>query len=144
MGGSEEIAGERARWPNKRTAMLKTWVVGGLTFFYLFAGLIILMARGGDLVNLLAYGELNELGDFLAGALTPVAFIWLVYGYLVQGDELRLQREELRLQREELRLQRDELKGTRKTLGVQVEMMEEQAERDRDRDMLQGIRPRRR
>ena len=67
--------------------MLKTWVVGGLTFFYLFAGLIILMVRGGDLVNLLAHGELNELGDFLAGALTPVAFIWLVYGYLLQGEE---------------------------------------------------------
>ena len=133
----------------KRNAMLKTWVVGGLTFFYLFAGLIILMVRGGDLVDLLTHGGLNELGDFLAGALTPVAFIWLVYGYLVQGDELRLQREELRLQhdelrlqREELRLQREELQGTRKTLGVQVDMMKKQADRDSDRNMAMGIRPR--
>ena len=115
--------------------MLKTWVVGGLTFFYLFAGLLILLARGGDLVNLLAYGKLNELGDFLAGALTPVAFIWLVYGYLVQ-------REELHLQRDELRLQHGELKETRKTLGVQVKMMKEQADRDSDRNMALGVVPR--
>ena len=140
--------------------MLKTWVVGILTVAYICGGLLILVIRGDDLLNLLAIGKLNELGDFLAGALTPVAFIWLVYGYLVQGDELRLQRNELRLQREELHLQRDELrlqhgelKETRKTLGVQVKMMKEQAaaerdwrqkqaDRDSDRNMALGVVPR--
>ena len=88
--------------------MLKTWIAGSLTFFYVAAGLIILIARG-DMVDLLATGKLSELGNFFAGALTPVAFVWLVCGYLLQSDELRLQREELRLQREELRLQREML-----------------------------------
>lgn len=39
--------------------------------------------------------ELNELGDFLAGAFGPIAFLWLVLGFLQQGRELRLQVEEL-------------------------------------------------
>lgn len=40
--------------------------------------------------------ELNELGDFLAGTFGPVAFLWLVLGFLQQGRELRLQSEELK------------------------------------------------
>lgn len=31
---------------------------------------------------------LNELGDFLAGAFSPLAFLWLVVGYFQQGHEL--------------------------------------------------------
>lgn len=40
--------------------------------------------------------ELNVLGDFLAGAFAPLAFLWLVLGFLQQGRELSLQIEELR------------------------------------------------
>lgn len=40
--------------------------------------------------------KLNELGDFLAGTFGPIAFLWLVLGFLQQGRELRLQAEELR------------------------------------------------
>ena len=57
---------------------------------------------------------MNELGDFLAGVLTPVALIWLIYGYILQSKELSLQRQEL--------------EETRKTLGEQVEVMREQVE----------------
>ncbi|MEB2346057.1 MAG: hypothetical protein OZ948_15115 [Deltaproteobacteria bacterium] len=42
--------------------------------------------------------EPNETGDFLAGWFAPLAFLWLVVGYLQQSSELRLQVEELRLQ----------------------------------------------
>jgi hypothetical protein len=45
----------------------------------------------------------NEWGDFLAGSFAPLAFLWLVLGYLQQGDELRLSTDALRLQAEELR-----------------------------------------
>jgi hypothetical protein len=45
----------------------------------------------------------NEWGDFLAGCFAPLAFLWLVLGYLQQGDELRLSTDALRLQAEELR-----------------------------------------
>lgn len=46
--------------------------------------------------------SLNELGDLLAGAFAPLAFMWMVITILMQGKELRLQREELGLQRQEL------------------------------------------
>lgn len=45
----------------------------------------------------------NEWGDFFAGSFAPLAFLWLVLGYLQQGDELRLSTAALRLQAEELK-----------------------------------------
>jgi hypothetical protein len=45
----------------------------------------------------------NEWGDFLAGAASPLAFLWLVLGYLQQGEELRQNTEALCLQVQELR-----------------------------------------
>lgn len=45
----------------------------------------------------------NEVGDFLAGAFAPLAFLWLVLGFFQQGVELRNSGEALWLQGEELR-----------------------------------------
>lgn len=45
----------------------------------------------------------NEAGDALAGAASPLAFFWLVLGYLQQGDELKQNTHALRLQAEELK-----------------------------------------
>ncbi|NDW30998.1 hypothetical protein [Salipiger sp. PrR007] len=39
--------------------------------------------------------SLNEVGDFLAGAFSPVAFFWLILGFLQQGHELQLQVAEM-------------------------------------------------
>ncbi|QXI45101.1 hypothetical protein HU734_010185 [Pseudomonas wayambapalatensis] len=47
--------------------------------------------------------KLNELGDFLAGTFGPIAFLWLVLGFLQQGRELKLSTDALQLQAEELR-----------------------------------------
>lgn len=81
-----------------------------------------------DALQLLWCGKLNELGDFLAGFFTPLAFLWLVVGYF-------LQKEELSLQNEELGLQRKELEEARRALGSQAKVMEERAERERLRIM---------
>ena len=88
-------------------------VMGALSVLYIAA---ILFFRGNDAWELLRVGNLNELGDFLAGFFTPLAFGWLVYGYLLQSKELRLQREELTL--------------TRKQLGKQTELLQEQVTAD--------------
>lgn len=88
-------------------------VIVGLTIFYI---VVILLLRGNDAWELLRTGNLNELGDFLAGFFTPLAFGWLVYGYLLQSKELRLQREELSL--------------TRNQLGKQTELLQEQVKAD--------------
>lgn len=44
----------------------------------------------------------NEWGDFFAGIFAPLAFLWLVLGYLQQGEELRLSTRALLLQAKEL------------------------------------------
>lgn len=44
----------------------------------------------------------NEMGDFLAGTFGPLAFFWLICGYLQQGVELKQNTEALRLQVTEL------------------------------------------
>ena len=45
----------------------------------------------------------NEWGDFLAGTLGPVALIWVVLGFFLQGRELGHSVQALNLQAEELR-----------------------------------------
>lgn len=62
----------------------------------------------------------NNLGDFLAGAAAPLAFLWLIIGFFLQREQLNEQRRsvdiqstELAHQREELRLQREELRAQR-------------------------------
>ena len=85
------------------------FVMGAMSILYIAA---ILCLRGNDAWALLRAGNLNELGDFLAGVFTPLAFSWLVYGYLLQSTELRLQRNELAL--------------TREQLGKQTELLQEQ------------------
>ncbi|WP_144173559.1 hypothetical protein [Pseudomonas sp. Kh13] len=46
-------------------------------------------ALTGDRIGTLGDMPLNEVGDFLAGAFGPVAFLWLVLGFLMQSEELK-------------------------------------------------------
>ena len=89
------------------------WVISGVSVLYIA---IIFLLRGSDAWRLLTTGDLNELGDFLAGFFTPLAFGWLIYGYLLQSSELSLQRKELEL--------------TREQLGKQTELLQEQVTTD--------------
>lgn len=54
--------------------------------------------------------KLNEKGDFLAGIFSPLAFLWLVYGYLQQGQELKQNTKALTMQAEELRISNESLR----------------------------------
>lgn len=77
---------------------LEFWGVVG-TAIYLLVIASTVAFKFSDFVAL----ELNELGDFLAGAFGPIAFLWLVLGFLQQGRELKLSSDALRLQADELR-----------------------------------------
>ena len=54
--------------------------------------------------------SLNELGDFLAGIFAPVAFFWLILGYVQQGKQLEQNTKALEQQERALQLQIDEMK----------------------------------
>ncbi len=75
-----------------------------LTFYYF---LIILIFFGGKLPEL--YHEdtgINGVGDFLAGLFSPIAFCWLIIGYLMQNKELKNSVEQTR---EAQKLAKDQL-----------------------------------
>jgi len=73
------------------------------------ATLIYGIALVGGIPVLLTFGllelrpiSLNEIGDFLAGLFGPIAFLWLVLGFLLQSAELRNSVTALKLQAKEL------------------------------------------
>lgn len=81
-----------------------------LTLYALLGSAVYLLALTGGVwllsqwrLVVLAPLELNEVGDLLAGALGPLALIWVVIGYFQQGKELQNSVEALNLQAEEMR-----------------------------------------
>lgn len=71
--------------------------------------------------------KLNEKGDLLAGIFSPLAFLWLVYGYLQQGRELKQNSESLRLQATELKNSVEEQKKLIKIHEDDQKVQHEQA-----------------
>ncbi|MCI1022139.1 hypothetical protein HWD96_07835 [Pseudomonas putida] len=90
-------------------------VGAALTLAYVAVVLPIIWGRVDTLLTM----PLNEVGDFLAGAFGPLAILWLVLGFLQQGEELRqntkaveFQGDEIKLSREALLMQAEELKNS--------------------------------
>lgn len=71
--------------------------------------------------------EFNEVGDYLAGALTPLALFWVILGYRQQGKELRNNTAQLELQAEELKNSTDQLKLQTEEIRQSVEVQTRQA-----------------
>lgn len=94
-------------------------------------------ARFDELISL----ALNEIGDLAAGVFGPLAFLWLVLGYIQQGRELKLSSQALRMQAEELKasveqqtamveVSRRQLEADMDFAAHQREQIERQAEPD--------------
>ena len=63
---------------------------------------------------------LNELGDYLAGAFSPLAFLWLVYGYFMQNHELKNQISEFKSNSElQKKIYRDKYRALQPTLKIE-------------------------
>lgn len=87
------------------------WWAAHLTAIWVGSIFVVICARYKEFVTL----DLNALGDFFAGAFGPVAFGWLVLGYIQQGKELKLSSQALRVQADELR---EMVKGQRQLIEV--------------------------
>lgn len=74
------------------------WWARHLTALYVGGAITIMGAKFDELITL----KLNEIGDFAAGVFGPVAFLWLILGYLQQGRELKASTDALKLQAKEL------------------------------------------
>jgi hypothetical protein len=76
---------------------------------------------------------LEGWGTFLGGVTGPLALMWLILGYLQQGEELRLNTDALRLQQEELRRQVEETAALVKHSGAQAQTAMEMLTLERER-----------
>jgi hypothetical protein len=74
-----------------------------LSVLYLIGLVIYLIVQEQNPADL----RLNELGDFLGGVASPLAFLWLVLGFFQQSREIRLSARALHLQASELRASRE-------------------------------------
>lgn len=75
-----------------------------LTGLYLAGLVLYLWLQGQNPADL----KLNELGDFVGGVSSPLAFLWLVLGFFQQSREIRLSSKALHLQAKEMRVSREE------------------------------------
>lgn len=87
---------QQAKWWSSRSF---EWWAAHLTAVYIGGAIIIMMTRFDELIKL----GLNEVGDFSAGVFGPVAFLWLVLGYIQQGRELKISSTALQMQTAELK-----------------------------------------
>lgn len=69
-------------------------------------------------------------GDFFAGVFSPLAFMWLVLGYLQQGEELRLSTAALHLQAKELNASVNQQQALVDVARLELDAMHRAAERD--------------
>ncbi|MCJ8160399.1 hypothetical protein [Acinetobacter zhairhuonensis] len=70
--------------------------------------------------------SLNELGDFLAGIFAPIAFFWLILGYIQQGKQLDQNTRALEQQEKALKLQIDEMRASVKLQGELSKIQKQQ------------------
>jgi hypothetical protein len=83
--------------------------------------------------------ELNALGDFLAGIFAPVAFFWLILGYVQQGkqlDQIDEMRSGIRQQGELTRLQLEQLRMTNNASNPYLELSSQEMKIHEVRDLL--------
>ena len=101
-----------------------------LTVIYTAGMLLILNGRMGQLFTM----PLNEIGDFFAGIFGPVAFLWLILGFLQQGKELQQSTKALELQATELN---NSVEQQRKLVKVTKDQVEAQREASQVEKKLQ-------
>lgn len=71
--------------------------------------------------------SLNEWGDFLAGVTAPIAFLWLIIGYMLQRKEMNLNTEALLLSKNEIERQANELAKQTEYQSIQAKLAQQQS-----------------
>lgn len=80
-----------------------TFAATCITVIYLVGLASLLIVRWEEMIKL----DLNALGDFAAGVFGPLAFTWLVVGYVQQGKSIKKNAEDLNDSVAELKRQAD-------------------------------------
>ena len=97
-------AAEVATGDDDRTRRILPKIGLALSALYVAGLVVYLWVQGQNPAAL----RLNELGDFLGGVSSPLAFLWLVLGFFQQSREIRLSGKALHLQAAEMKRSVDE------------------------------------
>jgi hypothetical protein len=97
--------------------MNKSKLIGGIASLIWFSVFALLLLLKRHTINDLT---LNEWGDLFSGFAAPLALVWLVIGYIQQGEELHLNTRALEAQQEEFRLNTEALIAQQEELKNQV------------------------
>ena len=108
------------------------WFGTGVSGIWILCIISFVLVRKHDAISL----KLNEWGDLFAGTVAPLAFLWLILGFLQQGEELQLNTKALELQAEELsksvehQRQMVEISRTQMENEIEASRLERAAQRD--------------
>jgi len=91
-------------------SILQSWALYVTVFWLAIGAYYIFFGHSSSLLD-----NPNELGDFLAGFFSPLAFLWLVRGFYQQQDEIRLLQKEVEATNEHMALQNTLLEDNKKT-----------------------------
>ncbi|MDP2780278.1 hypothetical protein [Devosia sp.] len=82
----------------------------------------------------------NEMGDSLAGAFAPLAFLWLIAAVFLQRNELSAQRQELRESREVAQAQVVEARNNVAFMAKQTQLLQGREEFERKANLDEDFR----
>lgn len=117
------------RRPPHITEVQRKLTIIGIVFSVAYPTAIVVW-RWSDLLTI-GNCPLNELGDFLAGVVGPLAILWLVLGFLQQGEELRQNTRALQMQADELKRSVEQHKELVETEKAVLELQSRKSIRDR-------------
>ncbi len=98
MADSETSDWEAEKEAERRERRHLPMIGLGLSVLYVAGVALYLVIQGQNPADL----ALNELGDFVGGVSSPLAFLWLVLGFFQQSREIRLSSRALNLQAREM------------------------------------------
>jgi hypothetical protein len=132
LGSIKEIVWRNCLKSKKHTSSYVIFLLVFCTFIYIWLILAMInnisscseyVAIEDYFSRYLSCISINELGDFLAGAFAPLAFIWLAGAVFLQSRELTAQRQELEETRNVMREQAAESRATKEYIGEQTKML---------------------
>lgn len=109
-----------------RKSFYKLWVFWVVIIYLLFIASYNVFFFFSEGKNVLL--SANELGDFLAGAFAPLAFLFLYLGYKQNSESIRIQTQELKASTEALVLQVAEMKESVEQQKELVTIQKQEAE----------------
>lgn len=105
------------------------WLIAAAVVTAAYLGFIVWQLGATAILGFLSSPKLNEIGDFLAGVFSPLAFIWLVAAVLTQRQELTDTREQFAENQKVVDAQLETIKDQSALLQQQHTLAEEIAKK---------------